>query len=112
MRWKEGEGPALAEEVVSRLGRGAPLDGIGIGLHEGRADLRGLLRSATGVSRTAGVDADSILTDVTLQGLDLSGAVLPHLRFRNCRIVDCRFERARFDDLRIWGTEVISASFS
>jgi hypothetical protein len=57
------------------------------------------------------VDANSILTGVTLQDLDLSGAVLPHIRFRNCRIVNCCFERARFDDLRIWGSEFVFCDF-
>lgn len=42
-RWRSAEGEAVAGEVVARLVRGRPLDGLGLGEHEGRTDLRGLL---------------------------------------------------------------------
>jgi hypothetical protein len=85
-RWEVGDGPALAREIVSRLGQGIPLDDLGIAAYRERIDLRGLHLKAVGALRRAGSRENITLSGITLQGLDLSDAVLPNLRFRDSRL--------------------------
>ncbi len=54
---------------------------------------------------------------VTLRGskwtkIDFGYASLPHLRFHDASIVDCRFDAAVCDDWRLWNTEVSASTFS
>jgi uncharacterized protein YjbI with pentapeptide repeats len=48
---------------------------------------------------------------VRLEGLDLSGADLPSLRFHDSTIKSCRFDGAKCHDWRLWGTEVSDSTF-
>ena len=49
--------------------------------------------------------------DQMLTGLDLRGAVLDSLRIWYCRFVDCRFDEARCQDWRVWGSTFEGVSF-
>jgi uncharacterized protein YjbI with pentapeptide repeats len=105
VRWREGDGPALAGEIFLRLSRGASIDDLGLGEIDGRLDLRGVNlrgRSSTHLG---------MMQSAVLAGIDFSGAVLPGWRWRDCRLSDCLFRKARVEDLRIWGTTVTGCDF-
>ena len=119
-RWKSPEGRLLAEEAVHYLTgqrRGLP---EGIGTHEGRRDLRGLVVSAPearGRVSAGKVSAEVAgglveLRGVRWEALDLSHARLPSLRFFGSQILDCRFEEASCRDWRLWACEVSDSSFA
>ena len=118
-RWKSPEGGLLAEEAIRYLTgqrRGLP---DGIGTHEGRQDLRGLVAASPKVlgrvsagNFSAEVAGGLVeLRGVRWQALDLSHARLPSLRFFGSQILDCRFEQASCRDWRLWATEVSDSSF-
>jgi len=98
---------------------GRPLGGLGLGDVAGRVDLRGLPAPAPrrlARYETAGWFVEELgglirLRQVTLRGLDLSGAFLDSFRLRNCLIEDCVLDRARCQDWRIWDSEIRDTSF-
>jgi uncharacterized protein YjbI with pentapeptide repeats len=92
---------AVAREVVARLTAGGSLDDLGIGVVDGRVDLRRLH-----------VDDQVVMfRDMRLAGLDLSDARIPSWRFDRCALSDCRFDRATCRDWRLWRTQVRGCSF-
>jgi uncharacterized protein YjbI with pentapeptide repeats len=119
-RWRTPVGQALAEEAVARLVAGRGLDGLGLGWHDGRVDLRGL--PAPIPSRLRRFESRGWFVEVLgnlitfrgarLLGLDLSGAQLQSLRFFGCQITDCRLDGANCQDWRLWDTEVADCGFS
>lgn len=119
-RWRTPDAQSLAEEVVARLVAGRGLDGLGLGRHDGRVDLRGLpaplparLRRFESQGWFVEVLGDLItFRGVQLQGLDLSGAQLPSWRFFGSQVADCRLDGASCQDWRLWDTEVADCSFS
>jgi hypothetical protein len=119
-RWRTPEGQALAEEAVARLVTGRGLDGLGLGWHEGRMDLRGVpvpiparLRRFESQGWFVEVLGDLItFRGARLRGLDLSGARLQSLRFFGSQIEDCRLDGANCQDWRLWDTEVSDCVFS
>ena len=108
-RWKTDQGRALATEVFRRLSAGERLDGLPLAHHEGRVDLRGVIgpaeRTAPWGPITRGMGA------VTLEGLDLSGADLPHWRWMRTTVRDCRFDDSNIEDLGTWATRVDDSTF-
>lgn len=98
-RWATEEGRALASEAWKRLLAGRPLDGLGLGEHKGRVDLRGL----------PGTDA---WVTATWEGLDLTEAGLRFARFKDAVLRDCVFEVADFDNGGFWGCDVADCSFA
>ena len=107
-RWLTPPGAALAAEVVARLASSRSLAGLDLDTVDGRVDLRGLVAPTGAVDRLRlGVE----LRGATLRTLDLSAAELPHLRLFNCSVVECRFDRAACEDMRIWGTTVTRCTF-
>lgn len=124
-RWRTDAGQALVVEVFRRLQAGRTLEGLPIGRHEGRADLRG-------VSRPCGLPADAgwrpALTDsdeepalrrasppelgtVVIESLDFSGAELPSWRWMGTTVRNCRFDGADCHGLNTWDTLVEDVSF-
>jgi uncharacterized protein YjbI with pentapeptide repeats len=97
-RWRSGAG----EAVLSRLRSGAGLGDLGLAIHEGRVDLRGLATPAATVIR---VDR------AHWRDLDLSHARLPSLRFFDTQLTNCRFDRARCPDWRLWNSQVSDCAF-
>lgn len=119
-RWKSAEGRRLAEEA-SRFLVGVTRDvPEGIGTHDGRRDLRGLMLSAPKVvgSVAAGNitgEAMSHIPEVRgtrWHALDLSQSRLSGLRFFGSEIADCRFDDAMCRDWRLWNSEVKDCSFA
>lgn len=118
-RWKSLEGRLLAEEAIQYLTGQRPGLPEGIGLHEGRQDLRGLVaaapeaRSRVSLGNASGEAAVGLveLRGVRWEALELSHARLPSLRFFESQIMDCRFEQASCRDWRLWATEVSDSSF-
>src|SRR5262245_13811969 len=118
-RWRGPEGERLADEVFARLLAGKSLDDLGLGEHEGRVDLRGI--SAPIPARLKRYEFENWFVEelgelielhrVQLEGLDFSGAFLDHLRFFHVRINDCRFDRARCQDWRMWAVDVTNSTF-
>ena len=127
-RWFAGDGPALAKEVVARLAGGHGLTDLPLNTVAGRVDLRGLMlpsphivgqRSYT-FKLPNGLEIDKSwavldglieLKEVTLEGLNLAYAYLPHLRLIKCHIQDCIFDAANCADWRMWGCSVVDSSF-
>jgi uncharacterized protein YjbI with pentapeptide repeats len=119
-RWRSETGAALADEIVARLLAGRDLDGLGLGEHEGRVDLRCM--PAPEARRLERFEALGwfveklgdlvVFRGVRLARLDLSGAQLQSLRFHDVSVADCRFDGAACGDWRLWGTRVADSSFS
>ncbi|HCT75293.1 MAG TPA: hypothetical protein DGT23_01595 [Micromonosporaceae bacterium] len=127
-RWVEGDGPILANEVLSRLIAGQDLGTLPLDIVDGRFDLRGLavpkpqasaprtytVKMPDGVQFTqTWVSLGGLIEfkNVRLEDLDLRAADLPHLRFFHTTIANCRFDRAGCQDWRLWASEVTSCSF-
>lgn len=119
-RWRSGEGIERAQGVIACLAGVAQDMPDGVGIHEGRLDLRGLpwtsprpvaMESARG-AQFAVLDGVVELRGVVWRGLDLSGAQLPGLRFFDSRIDDCRFDAANCADWRLWASQVVDCSFA
>ena len=110
----------MAKEVRSRLGEGHPLDGLGLGVIDGRVDLRGLpagARAGRLVAKVGNLEARSQVDAVKLEGrelarLDLSGADLSGWRFRDASVTDCRFQGARCRQWVLWGSVVDTCDFT
>lgn len=118
-RWRSGEGIERAQGIIACLAGVVKEMPDGVGIHEGRLDLRGLawtspqpvaMESARG-ARLAVLDGVVELRGVMWRGLDLSGAQLPGLRFLDSRIDDCRFDAANCADWRLWASQVVDCSF-
>jgi uncharacterized protein YjbI with pentapeptide repeats len=99
-----GDGPMDAEvarEVVARLAAGRSLDELGLGVVDGRVDVRGLHVD----------DQVVMLQDVRVADLDLRDARIPSWRFDGCVVLDCLFDRASCRDWRLWRTQARRCSF-
>lgn len=118
-RWATAEGRERAEEATACLLSGRTLARLDLGEVDGRVDLRGLPMPIPRRLRrfeAAGWFAEELgalvqLRGVRLERLDLSGAQLQSLRFRDSEIVDCIFAGADCRDWRLWGTEVSDCGF-
>lgn len=118
-RWLTPPGRKLAAEVVDRLVAGVPLDGLGLGVHGERVDLRGLPASAPRVIR--GIASNDFFVcqlgdllefrERQLQRLDLSEANLSSIRFHGSDVRDCVFDHAQCRDWRLWETHVAGCTF-
>ena len=102
----------------ARLGSGEGLGGLGLGKVAGRWDLRGRTMSepATSPMVVDGYNAVNVkgydeLIGVALEGIDLSGAIWPHLRLSRVRIRDCVLDDARIPGLRSQAVDVTDSSF-
>ncbi|MCQ9163586.1 pentapeptide repeat-containing protein [Arthrobacter sp. STN4] len=115
-RWSMREGLVLSKEVLAWLRGGRRPSGLTE--HEGRIDLRGLaaeppaLTGRVGTGETAfGVLAGVEHIRANWERLDLSGAVLPSLRFSGTSITDCIFRKTSCPDMRLWDCTVRDSSF-
>ncbi len=118
-RWDTVDGLALTRQIFKRLASGRSLKRLGIAVHDGRLDLRGLSAPATEVGpprQAAGLTYRQLhgLTEVRgckLKGVDFSGAMLRDLRFFDSSFTDCRFDGADCREWRMWGCDVQRCSF-
>lgn len=106
-------------EVLTRLTQGKSLVGLGLGVHDGRADLRGLQVPKAMVTRRlrtkiADVDVFSPLTKVhnaRWEGLDLTGSSLQHILFSDCVVENCVFDKCQCQNWGLWGTVLTRCRF-
>jgi uncharacterized protein YjbI with pentapeptide repeats len=108
-RWRSEQGRALAEETFRRLAAGERLDGLPLGRHDGRVDLRGAigpLRPIVGRSHIA-----PRLGTAALESLDFSGAELTNWRWSTTTVLNCRFDDANVRGLACRATRVEDTSF-
>ena len=104
------EHTARHSETWARLLAGRPLDGLGLSMKNGRFDLSGwTTRTFGGDERpgTSRANGDVLRPIVDIKGvtwrcIDFSASDLPHLRFMDCRLEDCIFDRSVCHDWRIW----------
>jgi uncharacterized protein YjbI with pentapeptide repeats len=107
------------KEVWKRLLRGGPLDGLGLPFVDGRVDLSGLAVPAPSIGRTfrtaiadvVELQGISELHRVQWKGLDFTGVQMDNVRFHDCTITDCVFDKARCQDWRLWNTTVTDCTF-
>jgi uncharacterized protein YjbI with pentapeptide repeats len=107
-------------EVWKRLIQGKPVDGIGLGMKDGRIDLSGLRANDPTITTTfqmpfaevSELNGITVLRDIKWESLDFSASHLNGLRFHNCNISDCVFDESKCQDWRLWGTTVQNTSFS
>lgn len=108
-----------AAMILHHLANGGPLDGLGIGRVDGRLDLRDLSAPRPSVVGKRDLSFAKIkeLGDlIQVEGrqwmdLDLSGSSLESVRFLGGTIVNCKFDRSKCKDLRMWDTSVVDTSF-
>ncbi len=106
-------------EVWKRLIQGQSLDGLGLGVRNGRVDLTGLLAPKpetvkslqTPLADVSELGNLTVLKQLTWKSLDFAGSRLNGLRFFNCTISDCIFDECGCEDWRLWGTTVMDTSF-
>jgi uncharacterized protein YjbI with pentapeptide repeats len=103
---------AKHSEIWARLLAGRPLDGLDLPVKDGRFDLSGWTTKTFGGDerrRMSQANADVLRPTVDIKGvtwrsIDFSASDLPHLRFIDCRLEDCIFDRSMCNDWRIWAT--------
>lgn len=106
-------------EVWKRLIQGKLLNGIGLGVKNGRLDVSGLLAPEPAIVKTvrtsladvSTLDGITVLNQTKWDSLDFSGSRLNGLRFLNCKITDCVFDDCDCRDWRLWGTTVSNTTF-
>jgi uncharacterized protein YjbI with pentapeptide repeats len=124
-RWQTPEGRDLAAQVLDALARKRVgirrrrLDQLPLGRHDGRIDVRGLEvpdPQVGGSYRVGGLQFTETygvpeLHRLSLEGVDFTGARLSHVRMRNCRFVNCVFDRASCRGWRLWDCTIEECSF-
>ncbi len=109
----------MSTDIWQRLIRGQPLGDTGAAKIDGRFDSRNLH-----IAEPYGLETiRTPLADVTVLGgitsvkgaswesVDFSSSRLPGLRFLDCQIRNCVFDRCRMKDLRVWRTDFADVSF-
>jgi uncharacterized protein YjbI with pentapeptide repeats len=116
--WKTVDGQRLAVEVFTRLASDVSLSDLKLGEHEGRLDLRGFVLPQPAVVRERSIrlpgsgrrarletfDRQTRLAGVSLDNLDLSGALLKGLIVSDASIRNCRFDQADCTELTAIGS--------
>src|SRR5260370_20273639 len=109
----------MSTESWDQLIHGKPPMGPGIPKIDGRIDLRNLHLAEPHAVKTVRTP----LADVTVlggiasieganwQSIDFSSSQLSGLRFLDCQIRNCVFDRCRMADLRVWRTDFANVSF-
>jgi hypothetical protein len=93
-RWQTPEGERLTKDVFGRLVAGQSLSDLGLGEHEGRIDLRGILAPAP----------------VQLSAQEKKGWVLQEVgglvKFERVKLVNLDLSGGRLDSLRLFNTTI------
>lgn len=109
----------MSTEIWDALIHGRPFGDAGVQRVAGRLDLRNLHVAepyAVKTTRTPLADV-TVLGGVTSieranwKSIDFSSSQLPSVRFLDCKIRDCLFDRCRLSDLRVWRTVFANVSF-
>ena len=119
-RWRDA---ALAGEVWARLRAGEPLDDLELGTIDGRVDLSGFTLPADDRATVATHDISGFvvselegestraLEGIVLDRIDISDGDLAGLLVTDCRIVDCRFDRAVLEGSAFWRSDIEDCTF-
>jgi len=107
------------EDIWKRLIQGKPLDGLSLGVKNGRLDLSGLLapepevskRFSTNIADIAVLSGVTKLHRVNWESLDFTSSRLNGLLFVDCTINNCVFEECSCEKWGLWATTVSSTSF-
>jgi len=109
----------MSTDIWAQLVHGRPLSDASVPKIGNRFDLRNLHLAEPHAVKTVRTP----LADVTVlggttsiegaswQSIDFSSSELPGLRFLDCQIRNCVFDRCRMDDLRVWRTDFTNVSF-
>jgi uncharacterized protein YjbI with pentapeptide repeats len=108
MRWDTAEGRLLAADVSAWLHGRERRPPKGLGLVEGRVDLRGIAMHHLDLNHPTGKRGD--IVRVVWNGLDFRGARLDHMRWFSVRIENCAFDDASLDQLRVWESTIVDTS--
>ena len=108
-----------AVRVWERLVRGESLDDLALPVRNGRIVVRDLTlpKPSRGRGAVAGFEGvaelrgTTVLRNVRWKGLDFAECSLSGLRFVDCRLEDCCFERALCRGWRMWNTTVKRTEF-
>src|SRR6202035_821724 len=109
----------MSTEIWDQLIHGKRLSDVGVAKIDGRFDLRHqdvAEPHAVKTLRTPLADV-TVLGGITSieganwQSIDFSSSKLPGLRFLDCQIRNCLFDRCRMGDLRVWCTDFANVSF-
>ena len=108
----------MSTEVWQQLVHGRPLDDVGVPMIDGRLNLRNLHVPEPHAVKTVRMPLADVtvlggitsIEGVSWQSIDFSGSELPGLRFLDCRIRNCVFDRCRMSDLRVWRTDFANVS--
>jgi len=105
-RWSDAAGTERVDEILRRVQYGASLEGMGLGVYEGRIDLRGLPAGAeptATLARSGSLEMRRLSRSVVLRGtladVDLSDSQLAFWRVTGAALENCRFDQA---DCRGW----------
>jgi uncharacterized protein YjbI with pentapeptide repeats len=109
----------MSTDIWQKLIHGKPFDAVGIPTIGGRLDLRNLhVPEPHAVERLRMPRMDvtvlggiTSIKGVSWQSIDFSGSRLPGLRFLDCQIRNCVFDRCGLGDLRVWRTNFTNVSF-
>jgi uncharacterized protein YjbI with pentapeptide repeats len=109
----------MSTEIWDQLIHGKPPRGPGIPKIDGRIDLRNLHISEPYAVKTMKIPLADVtvlggitsIESVSWQSIDFSSSQLPGLRFLDCQIRNCVFDRCRMADLRVWRTDFANVSF-
>jgi fluoroquinolone resistance protein len=109
----------MSIDIWQQLVRGKLFDAAGIPAIHGRLDLRNLHVAEPRAVETLRMprmdvtvlDGITSIEGVTWQSIDFTDSQLPGLRFSDCQIRNCIFDRCRLDDMRVWSTDFASVSF-
>jgi uncharacterized protein YjbI with pentapeptide repeats len=109
----------MSTDLWRQLIQGKPFDAVGNPTIDGRLDLRNLHIPAPRAVETLRMprldvtvlDGITSIEGVSWQSIDFSGSQLPGLRFMDCQLRNCVFDRCGLDDLRVWRTAFTNVSF-
>jgi uncharacterized protein YjbI with pentapeptide repeats len=109
----------MSTDIWRQLVHGKPLYAVGVPMTDGRLDLRNLHVPEPRAVETLRMprmdvtvlDGITSIKGVSWQSIDFSGSQLPGLRFMDCQLRNCVFDRCGLDDLRVWRTDFSNVSF-
>jgi uncharacterized protein YjbI with pentapeptide repeats len=109
----------MQTEIWQRLIQGKGLEGLGLGLIDGRVDLRGLAipePQPVQTVRTPIADMTKVVGITNIKGVEwkrlhFSSAQLTGLVFTDSSLNDCIFDQCKMKGIRVWATDFSNVRF-
>ncbi len=106
-------------ELWKRLSQGRSLDGLTPAMNNGRVDARGLSVAPpsrgktvrTPIADVRELTGRTVIRNATWKSIDFLGSNLDSIRFFDCTIENCVFDKCKCKDWRMWGTTISDTSF-